>query len=202
MAKDQVLTMSIGGQPKKGSAADQAGSAAAKSMFTDKWNAVMWGRWADPLTGEGSLQAALGPLKGAPAETQMAIEVARVAFAHLFESGMAFRLDDKGAHLLAEFTTMAADPPAAYQAYSKAASDGIASGKPYADALAAAVAEHSGSLAAKQAELLKNAAPTLAFGIGVGAAIAIPAFTKYIERSKEASRRYEKMQEMQKAKGR
>jgi hypothetical protein len=188
MAKDQALTLAVGGEPHRGKASQQAGSVASRAMLDGKWNAVLWGRWADPLTAEGSMQSLLGPtMAQIPDEAKVVTELGRVAVAHLFESGIALRLDDRGAHLLAEFTTMAADPPDVYKAYSDAVSKGIASGKPYAEQLAATAAKHPETLAAKQAEMLKSSAPTLAFAIGIGAAIAVPAFVKYAEKSKAAA---------------
>jgi len=182
----KAVVLAVGGEPGKGHIKDSAFGAASKAMLSDPWSTVMWGRWSDPFAAEGGLIGKAMELakSQAPEEDLSMLKVVRVVMSHLYESGMAFRIDDKGAHFVAEITTMGADPDEVYESYSKSVTAAIVAGSSSSAAIKDLAAKHPKSLVAKQVELMDSGAPSIAFGVGIGAAIAIPAFLKYVNKSK------------------
>ncbi len=189
---DKSVIVAVGGEPGKGHIKDSAFGSASKAMLAEPWNVVMWGRWSDPFAAQGGLMdKAMAIAKTeARAEDLDMLKVVRVVMSHLYESGYAFRIDDKGAHFAAEITTMGVDPDDVYESYSETITAAILADRPSAAAIKELAAKHPTSLIAKQVELMESGAPSIAFGVGIGAAIAIPAFMKYIKRSKSSEAQF------------
>jgi hypothetical protein len=151
---------------------------------------VAWGRSFDPLAAvdDATLRVVDGLLAQHLDDRQRGIVRAiRWGLAHIAEAGVVFAVEPKQFTVSAVVVTHAADPAAAYAAYEAAVTrllDGDAAG--YRAAMQQLAAAHPDTLAGRQARFVEAGAPLLGIGSGVIAAVAIPAFVKYVEKSRAA----------------
>jgi type IV pilus assembly protein PilA len=190
--RGEVLALTTGDVPKpQGSPAAAAGSAGAREILGGSWHGVIWARSLDPFAGASDEIVAVFKrlmTQGPDGDQGWNLSlVGRWALAHVYEVGLAGALRDDGIHGLVQVTTFAADPPEVYQAYEAAVNkelDGDGAG--YRAALADLASKHGDSLAGKQAKLIAGGTPIITGSTGILAAIAIPAFLKYIKKSKSS----------------
>ncbi len=157
-------------------------SALGQELMNKSWNFSLW---AEGLALASGPDIPWGNLPGVLPETIEGIQLAVWMLAHVYEVGMAGAIRDDGIHGVFHVATYAGDPPEAYAAYEAAVTNVLSSGKQLEEFAAIkkkwpdSMAGHGGS----------SAGGLMLSGIsGVLAAVAIPAFTKYIDRSKQAQK--------------
>jgi hypothetical protein len=164
-----------------GSADKDAGSNEAKDALAGPYATVWWMRGFD--FSSGLPPALMGQLVGLEPKVANAVDMASWLGAHLYEIAMASGFENDTMHVLVRVTTVGADPPEARKAYGEALRKrfaGDTSG--WQAAIADLQKQHPESVAAR----MSSASGGTAFVVGMMAAIAIPAFVKYIEMSKQA----------------
>jgi hypothetical protein len=164
-----------------GNAEKDAGSNEARDALAGPYATVWWMRGFDFAS--GLPPALMSQLVGLEPKIANAIDMASWLGAHLYEIAMASGFENDTMHVLLRVTTVGADPPEARKAYGEALRKrfaGDTSG--WQAGIADLQKKHPESVAAK----MGSASGGTAFVVGMMAAIAIPAFVKYIERSKQA----------------
>lgn len=152
-----------------------------KELMEDQWSFAMWAQSLSVVHGMGVPWGTLNEV--APAQAVDGIKLGLWLAAHLHEFGVAAAVREDGLHGFWHVATYAGDPPDAYAAYATAVNDSL-DGKDTAAAFKTISSKWPDSMAGRQ---VSQGGSMILAGIGgMIAAIAIPAFEKYVERSKEA----------------
>jgi hypothetical protein len=164
-----------------GNADKDVGSDEARDALNGPYVTVWWMRGFD--FSSGLPPALLAQLVALDPKVANAVDMASWLGAHLYEIAMAGGFENDTMHVVLRVTTVGADPPEARKAYGEALRKRF-SGDPagWQAGMADLQKKHPESVAAK----MGAASGGTAFAVGMMAAIAIPAFVKYIERSKQA----------------
>lgn len=186
-AADGLLALTMGKLPAAGDASALAGSPEARAALSGPATFSAWGRGFDLA---GTLPAgAMGMMKMLmPRDVAAALDFASTLGLAMYEYAATAVMADDGVHLTFRITTFGGDPPAAQAAYKAAIALRIKGDDAgYKAALAAAEKAHPGTLVARQAALVREGYMALGPGTGVLSAVAIPAFMKYLKKSKRAA---------------
>lgn len=177
--KSDQLTTRIG---KAGAILESASVGGfGKDFLENKWSFSMW---AEGISVANSNAIPWESLNGLPKETVDGIKLAVWMASHVYELGMAGAIRSDGVHLVMHVATYAGDPPEAYAAYQAAVMQSLDLGDATA-AFAAISTQWPASMAGHQGT---SGGSMLVAGVtGMLAAIAVPAFVKYQQASKEAA---------------
>lgn len=158
-------------------------------LMENKWNFSIWSEGIS-VAKDNSIK--WNSMPDLPPEALAGIKLGVWMLAHVYELGMAGAIRSDGVHGVMHVGTYAGDAPEAYAAYQAAATLSLDSGG--ADEAYAELAKKwPGTMAGHTGA---TGGSVLVAGItGVIAAVAVPAFTKYIERSKEMQREFEAMED-------
>jgi len=161
---------------------DRPMSALGKEFTSKKWSFVMWGEGIGVASGpEIPWNKIPG---GMPPNFVDGVQMAVWALAHIYEVGMAGAVRDDGIHGVMHVATYAGDPPEAYKAYEAAVVKVLSDGKAVEE-FAAIHKKWPNTMAGRGGT---GAGSMMVAGIsGAMAAIAVPAFEKYMRRSREAA---------------
>ncbi len=144
----------------------------AKEFLAGDWNVFHWGMAFDPIAiAPPVLRKRLDAIiASGSANDRTAFDMMRWIYAHIYETGMGFALRDDGMYMVAQLTTMAADPPDVYHAH-EAAFAKLLDGdyKSYTTDVMANAAKAPGSLAGQHARKMKEGVPILGQFGAVGA---------------------------------
>ncbi len=187
--RDGVLWLEVGDV----SIADGAPAASphTAALLGDQ-HLVVWARSLDPLaTVSDDMQEVVDGLlaKLTNAEQRSVIDAVRWGLAHIAEVGFAVSEKDGWYHGTLVVATYAADPDDVYHGYEAAVQKGLDGDRAGYRAAMKALASNANTLAGRQAKIVEAGAPPVGAGSGILAAIAIPAFMKYIRKSKTTEAR-------------
>ncbi len=185
-AADGVLAIMMGKAAKAGDPTALAGSPEARAALGEPATFSAWGRGFDLA---GTLPAGvMGMMKTLmPRDVAAGLDFGSVLGLSMYEYAATAVVGADGVRLMFRVTTFGGDPPAAQAAYKAAVALRIKGDDAgYKAALAALEKAHPGTLAAKQAALTREGYMALGPGTGVLSAVAIPAFMKYMKKSKRA----------------
>jgi hypothetical protein len=169
-------------------------SAMGSELMGKSWNFSMWAEGMGIASGV-ELPWHQMP-KDVPAEFADGIKMAIWMLAHVYEVGMAGAVRDDGIHGIFHVATYAGDKPEAFKAYQAAVTKTLASGTATAD-FGAIREKWPNSMAARGGT---GAGSMMITGVaGALAAVAIPAFMKYQQKSVEAAEMFEKREKAMEA---
>jgi hypothetical protein len=157
-------------------------SARGLDLLNNHWNFALW---AEGISIVNGAEIPWNEMAMLPPKVVDGIKLGIWMLSHVYEVGFAGAVRDDGIHGVVEIATYAGDPAPAYEAYQAAVLKALDAGSAKAE-FAALSEKFPGTMAASQGNGT-SAGSLLAAGFtGVIAAVAIPAFTKYVEKSKEA----------------
>ncbi len=159
------------------SEASSAGyTSAGLSLLSEEWNMAVWVQKTSVAMAFLEIWPEIA--KTAPPEGMDAIKMAVWVASHVNEMGFAGAVRNDGVHALFHIGTFAEDSDEAYAAYQKAVRASI---ETQTDTFSALAKDHPGSLAA---DMSAGGSMAMAGVVGLVAAVMIPSFVKYAERSK------------------
>jgi hypothetical protein len=182
--RDDALWITVGNTEV---AADAPGASKhTAELFAADAHITGWGRSLDPLAAldEPSRKSIVDLIASAGRDDSAAIvRAVRWSLAHVAEIGFSLHFGDGWVQTNLIIATHAADPADVYAAYEAALRKDLDGDYAGYRAAMKSLAGKPDTLAGRQARIVDIGAPPLGFGAGVGAAIAIPAFLKYQEKS-------------------
>ncbi len=181
--KEDRFELTIG---KEAKVTKNSVSALGQELMNKSWNVSLW---AEGLALASGPDIPWGNLPEATPETIEGIQLGVWLLAHVYEVGMAGAVREDGLHGVFHVATYAGDPPEAYAAYEAAVTKVLGSGGQQLEEFAAIKKKWPDSMAGHGGS---SAGGIMLTGIsGVLAAVAIPAFMKYAQRSREAQKSME-----------
>lgn len=160
-------------------------SSVGSELLSKSWNFSMWTEGMGIASG---MEIPWGKMKDVPADDLEGVKLGVWMFAHIYEIGMAGGVRDDGIHGVMHVATYAGDKPEAYKAYQAAVAKTLtgATATPEFESIRE---KWPNSMAARGGT---GAGSVMITGVtGVLAAVAIPAFMKYQQKSMEAAEMFE-----------
>lgn len=170
-------------------------STMGSELMSKPWNFSMW---TEGMSIANSVELPWNQVSAAvPADIADEIKMAVWMLAHVYEVGMTVGIRDDGLHSVMHVATYAGDAPEALKAYQATVAKTLSSGSASAE-FAAIREKWPNSMAARGGT---GAGSLMVTGLaGVLASVALPAFTKYQEKSEEAAEMFKQQAaEMQQA---
>lgn len=175
------------GMVDQGKAVDVKLGSLARELMTDKWT---WAMWGSGVSLEGLDPAMLDALKEEPKAHDAAM-LTLWMLGHITETGAGVAVRDDGLHAVMHLGTQWGNPDPVLQEFEKLLGDMLAGDASAADKLEALAEKSPDTVLGKSYQAGGAGMGAVAGGIGTIAAVAIPSFVKYQQRSKAAAAEFE-----------